>query len=88
MSVDERTLAIRHLTQAIKRETDGNIDVSINSKNNKHNYQTNMNELTGFLSRHISEYMNADTMAEILKKKAYKTNKIRFCKLILFMHWC
>ena len=57
-------MLLANLTQAIKRETDGIIDVSINSKNNKHNYQTNMNELTGCLSRHISEYMDADTMEE------------------------
>lgn len=58
-------MLLANLAQAIKRETDGIIDVSINdSQNNKHDYQTNMNELTGYLSRHISEYMDADTMAE------------------------
>ena len=57
-------MLLANLTQAIKRETDGIIDISINSGNNKHNYQTNMNELTGYLSRHFSEYMDAETISE------------------------
>ena len=57
-------MLLANLTQAIKRETDGIIDVSINSKNNKHKYQTNTNELVGYLSRHFSEYMDAEAISE------------------------
>lgn len=57
-------MLLTNLSQAIKRETDGTIDILINSGSNKHKYQTNMNELTGYLSRHISEYMDAETLSE------------------------
>lgn len=57
-------MLLANLLQAIKRETDGLIDISINSESNKHKYQTNMNELAGYLSRHISEYMDAETLPE------------------------
>lgn len=57
-------MVLTNLAQAIKRETDGIIDTSVNTRSNTHKYQTNMNELTGYLSRHISEYMDAETMSE------------------------
>lgn len=57
-------ILLANLTEAIKCEADGIIDASINSGNNKHNYQTNVNELTGYLSRHFSEYMDAENISE------------------------
>lgn len=57
-------MLLANLTQAIKHETDGIIETTINSNDNKHKYQTNMNELTGYLSRHFSEYMDAETVSK------------------------
>ena len=53
-----------NLALAIKRETDGMIDSTINQKENKNRYMTNMNELIGYLSRHFGEYMDADTLTQ------------------------
>ena len=58
------SMLLANLALAIKRETDGIIDVGINRKGNRHKYMTNMNELVGYLSRHFGEYMDADTLAE------------------------
>lgn len=53
-----------NLSLAIKRETDGIIDSTINQKGNKNKYMTNMNELIGYLIRHFGEYMDADTLTQ------------------------
>ena len=58
------SILLANLTLAIKRETDGIIDHTINQKNNKHRYMTNMNELVGCLSRHLPEYMDSETLTE------------------------
>lgn len=57
-------ILLANLTLAIKKETDGIIDSTINQKNNKHRYMTNMNELVGCLSRRLPEYMESDTLTE------------------------
>ena len=57
-------MLLANLALAIKRETDGIIDSTINQKGNKHRYMTNMNELVGYLSRHFGEYMDAGTLTE------------------------
>ena len=49
-------MLLANLSLAIKRETDGIIDSTINQKGNKNKYMTNMNELIGYLSRHFGEY--------------------------------
>lgn len=59
-------MLLANLTLAIKRETDGIIDSTINQKANRHRYQTNTNELVGYLSRHFGEYMDAETPAQKL----------------------
>ena len=59
-------MLLTNLVLAIKRETDGIIDSTINQKGNSHRYQTNMNELVGYLSRHFGEYMDAETQTEKL----------------------
>lgn len=59
-------MLLANLTLAIKRETDGIIDSTINQKVNRHRYQTNTNELVGYLSRHFGEYMDAETPAQKL----------------------
>ena len=59
-------MLLANLTLAIKRETDGIIDSTINQKGNSHRYQTNTNELVGYLSRHFGEYMDAETQTEKL----------------------
>ena len=59
-------MLLTNLTLAIKRETDGIIDSTINQKVNRHRYQTNTNELVGYLSRHFGEYMDAETPAQKL----------------------
>ena len=53
-----------NLSLAIKRETDGIIDSTINQKGNKNKYMTNMNELIGYLIRHFGEHMDADTLTQ------------------------
>lgn len=58
------SVLLANLALAIKRETDGIIDRTINQKRNQNKYMTNMNELVGCLSRHIGEYMDADTDTE------------------------
>lgn len=58
------SMLLANLALAIKRETDGIIDSTINQKENKHRYMTNRNELVGYLSRHFGEYMDADTLTE------------------------
>ena len=58
------SLLLANLSLAIKRETDGIIDCTINQKGNKNKYMTNMNELIGYLSRHFGEYMDADTLTQ------------------------
>ena len=58
------SMLLANLAMLIKRETDGIIDDTVNKKQNKHSYQTNMNELVGCISRHFPEYMEADTRAE------------------------
>ena len=58
------SMLLTNLALAIKKETDGIIDSTINQKSNKNRYMTNMNELVGCLSRHLPEYMDADTSAE------------------------
>lgn len=47
-----------------KKETDGIINRTINRKNNKHLYMTNMNELVGCLSHRLPEYMDSETPTE------------------------
>ncbi len=58
------SILLANLTLAIKKETDGIIDRTINQKNNKHRYMTNINELVGCLSRRLPEYMDSETPAE------------------------
>ena len=58
------SVLLANLALAIKRETDGIVDSTINQKGNQNKYMTNMNELVGYLSRHIGEYMDADTDTE------------------------
>ena len=58
------SMLLANLSLAIKRETDGIIDSTINQKGNKNKYMTNMNELIGYLSRHFGEYMDADTLTQ------------------------
>ena len=58
------SMLLANLALAIKRETDGIIDSTINQKGNKNRYMTNMNELVGYLSRHLGEYMDAGTLTE------------------------
>lgn len=58
------SMLLANLALAIKRETDGIIDSTINQKENKNRYMTNMNELIGYLSRHFGEYMDADTLTQ------------------------
>ena len=58
------SMLLANLSLAIKRETDGIIDSTINQKGNKNRYMTNMNELIGYLSRHFGEYMDADTLTQ------------------------
>ena len=58
------SMLLTNLALAVKKETDGIIDSIINQKNNKNKYMTNMNELVGCLSRHLPEYMDADTNFE------------------------
>lgn len=43
------SMLLANLALAIKRETDGIIDSTINQKENKHRYMTNKNELVGYL---------------------------------------
>lgn len=57
-------MLLANLALAIKKETDGIIEDTINQKGNKNRYMTNMNELVGHLSRHLPEYMDADTLTE------------------------
>lgn len=58
------SMLLANLALAIKRETDGIIDGSINRKGNRHRYMTNMNGLVGYLSRHFGEYLDAATLRE------------------------
>ena len=58
------SMLLANIAQAIKSETDGIIDAEHNHGGNKHSYQTNINELMGYLSRHIDEYMDAETRSE------------------------
>ena len=58
------SMLLANLSLAIKKETVGIIDSTINQKNNKNKYKTNMNELVGCLSRRFPEYMDADTLTE------------------------
>lgn len=58
------SMILANLAMLVKRETDGIIDETVNKKQNKHKYQTNMNELVGCISRHFPEYMEADTVSE------------------------
>lgn len=60
------SILLANLTHTIKKETDGIIDRTINRKNNKHLYMTNMNELVGCLSRRLPEYMDSETPTEKL----------------------
>ena len=56
------TLLLANLSLAIKKETDGIVkheQQSGGSTNNKHLYQTNMNELSGAISRRFSMYIDA-----------------------------
>ena len=61
------SMLLANVAQAVKAETDGVIDAQYNCRNNKHKYQTNANELMGYLSRHIDEYMDAETHFEKLQ---------------------
>lgn len=58
------SMLLANIAQAIKSETDGIIDAEYNHGGNKHSYQTNINELMGYLSRHMDEYMDAETRSE------------------------
>ena len=58
------SMLLGNLAMLIKKEADGIIDETVNKKQNKLKYQTNMNELVGCTSRHFQEYMEADTGAE------------------------
>ena len=58
------SILLANLALAIKRETDGIIGSTINQKENKNRYMTNMNELIGYLSRHFGEYMDAETLTQ------------------------
>lgn len=58
------SLILANLSFAIKRETDGIIKYESMQKKNKHEYQTNMNELIGHLSRYFDRYIDADTLSE------------------------
>lgn len=58
------SMLLANLALAIKRETDGIIDSTINQKENKNRYMTNMNDLIGYLSRHFGEYMDAETLTQ------------------------
>lgn len=58
------SMLLANLALAIKKETDGVIDSTVNQKGSRNNYMTNMNELVGCISRHFSEYMDADTLTE------------------------
>lgn len=58
------SMLLANLALTIKCETDGIIDSTINQKENKNRYMTNMNELIGYLSRHFGEYMDADTLTQ------------------------
>ena len=58
------SMLLANLSHAIKKETDGIIDSTINQKGNKNRYMTNMNELVGYLGRHLPEYLDADTLTE------------------------
>lgn len=59
---------------AVKQETDGIIDYSINRKNNRHVYQTNLNELVGCICRHIADYFDAECDGEKQKVLHYILN--------------
>lgn len=75
------SMLLTNLALAIKKETDGIIEASYNQvKDNKHQYQTNMNELVGYLSRHIDEYMEAhmESNSDKLKRDIIK-NLFNFC---------
>lgn len=58
------SMLLANLAMLVKKETDGIIEETVNQKQNKHRYQTNMNELVGCISRHFTEYMEADTPDE------------------------
>jgi len=58
------SMLLTNLALAIKKETDGIIDCTINQKGNKNKYMTNKNELVGCLCRRLPEYMDAETLSE------------------------
>ena len=58
------SVLLANLAMLIKTETDGIIDEAVNTGQNRHRYQTNMNELIGCISRYFPEYMEADTCTE------------------------
>jgi len=58
------SMLLANLALAIKKETDGIIDCTINQKGNKNKYMTNKNELVGCLCRRLPEYMDAETLSE------------------------
>ena len=58
------SMLLANLALLIKKEADGILDETINTRSNKYKYQSNMNELVGCISRHLPEYMEADTLAE------------------------
>lgn len=57
-------MVLANLAMLVKKEADGIIDETTNKKQNKYAYQANMNELIGCISRHLPEYMEADTRDE------------------------
>lgn len=58
-------MLLTNLANVIKGEADGLIKYSHhNGEELRHSYKTNMNELMGALSRHLPEYMDADTSPE------------------------
>lgn len=58
-------MLLTNLANVIKRETDGIIKYSHpESAGLKHSYKTNMNELMGALSRHLPNYIDAETPSE------------------------
>ena len=58
-------MLLTNLANVIGRETNGLIQYNHPKDSGlKHSYKTNMNELMGALSRHLPEYMDAETHAE------------------------
>ena len=51
------SVLLANLAMLIKTETDGIIDETVNTGQNRHRYQTNMNELIGCISMFIHAFI-------------------------------